>query len=175
MTGEHVTRRVLVSASLAVALILGVSAGAYAYDQLAYRYDHSPTIAAAASESVHELTSRPTTPASGAFRLNHDSPPSSVATNTARSGSQLVDDSLQGLQAGRSSGVRVVDSADELDDLFRQLSVDGTPVSGKTYPGKMVELPDGTTVGVRTTSVSGGPTIDIKLPDGTRMKVHVSQ
>jgi hypothetical protein len=37
----------------------------------------------------------------------------------------------------------------------------------------MVELPDGTKVGLRDVSRSGGKTIDIVLPDGKVIKVHV--
>jgi hypothetical protein len=37
----------------------------------------------------------------------------------------------------------------------------------------MVELPDGTRVGLRDYSTSGGKTIDIFMPDKTRVKVHI--
>ncbi|HLM73581.1 MAG TPA: hypothetical protein VK459_12840 [Polyangiaceae bacterium] len=70
--------------------------------------------------------------------------------------------------AGRHQGlgVKVVNSADELENLFRRLSAGGKPVQGTTYPGgRFVELPDGTTVGIRAGSKSGGPTIDITLSD----------
>jgi RHS repeat-associated protein len=86
-----------------------------------------------------------------------------------------VGDALKGLRAGRSSGVKVVDSVDDLDVLFGRLSSGGNVVEGTTYPGRLVELPDGTTIGLWTGSKSGGPTIDIKLPDGTLQKVHVQQ
>jgi hypothetical protein len=59
--------------------------------------------------------------------------------------------------------------------LFGRLSSSGKAVEGTKYPGRLVELPDGTTVGLRAGSKSGGPTIDIKLPDGTLQKVHVQQ
>jgi RHS repeat-associated protein len=80
---------------------------------------------------------------------------------------------LAELEAGNSSRVSVVQSSEELESLFSKLSQGGTPVES-SYPGELVELPDGTTVGLRGTSSSGGPTIDIKLPDGTIQKVHVS-
>ncbi|NNF56467.1 MAG: RHS repeat-associated core domain-containing protein, partial [Acidimicrobiales bacterium] len=100
----------------------------------------------------------------------------SVASPAAEAaGAQLIDDTVRGLAAGRSPGVSVVNSADELDDLYRLLSVDGTPVSGSTYPGKLVKLPDGSTVGIRPISRSGGPTIDIKLSDGHYLRIHVQQ
>lgn len=78
---------------------------------------------------------------------------------------------------GRNSGVRVVDDEDELRALFDELSVGGvdkTPTTGAyANGGKLVELPDGTRVGLRPTSSDGRPTIDIKYPDDRRMKVHI--
>ena len=91
----------------------------------------------------------------------------------AARGANGVGDVLKGLPAGRSPGVKLVDSADELNGLFGRLSSCGRAVEGSTYPGRLVRLPDGTTVGLRPGSASGGPTIDIKLPDGTLQKVHV--
>ncbi len=88
-------------------------------------------------------------------------------------GTRVVDDAISGLRAGRSPGVRVVESADDLEGLFGRLSRGGTSVEGTKFPGQLVKLPDGTTVGLRAGSKSGGPTIDIKLPDGTLRKVHV--
>jgi hypothetical protein len=78
------------------------------------------------------------------------------------------------LVAGRSAGVYMIPSAADLQALFDELSVGGTKIQN-AYPGQMVKLPDGTTVGIRSTSKSGGPTIDIKLPDDRQLKVHVSQ
>jgi hypothetical protein len=78
------------------------------------------------------------------------------------------------LPKGRSSGVRTVGTDSELGDLYGTLSRGGTPVEVPGYKGSWVELPDGTRVGLREASKSGGRTIDIKLPDGTVQKVHVS-
>jgi hypothetical protein len=69
--------------------------------------------------------------------------------------------------------VRVVESAEELQSLFGRLSSGGKVVQGSSYPGKLVELGDKTTVGLRAVSKSGGPAIDIKLPGGELWKVHV--
>ncbi len=41
------------------------------------------------------------------------------------------------------------------------------------YPGKWVELRDGTRVGIREGSKSGGAAIDIRRPDGSIQKVHI--
>jgi hypothetical protein len=97
------------------------------------------------------------------------------ASSAAPEGTASVEASLSNLATGRSQGVNVVNSIDELNELFGRLIADGRPVEGTTYSGKLVELSDGTTVGLRTVSKSGGPTIDIKLPDGTLRKVHVAQ
>jgi hypothetical protein len=98
-----------------------------------------------------------------------------VACSAAAEGTATVEAGLSNLAAGRSQGVNVVNSIDELNELFSRLIAGGKPVEGTTYPGKLVELSDGTTVGIRTVSKSGGPTIDIKLPDGTLRKVHIAQ
>ncbi len=84
-----------------------------------------------------------------------------------------VESAITALDGGRSAGVYTVSSPDELESLYGELSAGGSPVEG-SYPGESVELPDGTRVGIRPTSGSGGPTIDVRLPDGTNLKVHVS-
>lgn len=44
-----------------------------------------------------------------------------------------------------------------------------------SYKGTQVQLPDGTLVGLRGASKSGGPAIDIRYPDGSTAKIHVGQ
>ena len=83
----------------------------------------------------------------------------------------VIEDVLAGLQAGRSSGVYVVDSPEQLQEVYAELSRGGTPFTS-SYPGEEVRLPDGTRVGIRQTSTSGGPTIDI---NGGVIKVHVAE
>lgn len=56
---------------------------------------------------------------------------------------------------------------------YGDLARGGKPVDVPGYPGKWVERPDGTRVGIRQGSRSGGATIDIRLPDGSTQKVHV--
>jgi len=91
----------------------------------------------------------------------------------AEGGRGAIDDVLGGLRSGRSGRVKIVDSADELVDVFGRLSRGGKSVEGTSYPGRMVELPDGTRVGIRPGSTSGGPTIDIYFPGGGQRKIHV--
>ena len=56
---------------------------------------------------------------------------------------------------------------DPAGSLFDKLSSGGKAVEGSTYPGNMVKLADETSVGLRGSSTSGGPTIDIKFPEGS--------
>jgi hypothetical protein len=100
-------------------------------------------------------------------------PGAEPGSSIAARGASGVGDALKGLRAGSSSRVKLVDSADELEGLFGRLSAGGKPLEGTTYPGRMVQLPDGTKIGIRPGSSSGGPTIDIHPPGGNGWKVHV--
>ncbi|WP_315773524.1 hypothetical protein [Rhodococcoides kroppenstedtii] len=77
--------------------------------------------------------------------------------------------------AGRTSPNRQLDSAREVMDLYEKLATEGRVSNTPGYPGRGVELPDGTQIRLRETSVSGGPTIDIRFPGNPKpVKVHVS-
>jgi hypothetical protein len=82
---------------------------------------------------------------------------------------------LAGLERGRSPGVKVVGSEDELRALYAELSKGGTPVpfTGKAG-GEAVILSDGTRVQIRNGSDTGGATIDV-FREGAKkeMKVHI--
>jgi hypothetical protein len=81
---------------------------------------------------------------------------------------------LSALRRGRSSdpNIRVVDSVTELDALLDELTHHATAVdTGLQWP--MRQLSDGTRIARRPGSASGGPTLDVTLPDHTRWKVHV--
>ncbi len=84
-----------------------------------------------------------------------------------------IDRLLKLLRTGSSSSVRMVDSSEELGKLYEQLSAGGKALPPNTYPGARVELPDGTRVGLRSTSDSGGATIDVEPPSGRVRKVHI--
>jgi RHS repeat-associated protein len=84
-----------------------------------------------------------------------------------------VEDALVGLTPGSSPGVYVVDSPEELQQIYDELSSGGKP-TGSSYSGQEVELSNGTRVGIRETSKSGGPTIDINQA-GIQYKIHVVQ
>lgn len=74
--------------------------------------------------------------------------------------------------AGTSPGIREVSTRKQLDDLFEELSIHGSPTSSR-YPGTGVDLPGGGFVGLRQ-SQRHGPTLDINIP-GLRdvRKIHV--
>ncbi|GAB09158.1 hypothetical protein GOARA_029_00220 [Gordonia araii NBRC 100433] len=80
------------------------------------------------------------------------------------------------LRKGKNRGVYVVPSEEEIQSLYDRLSRGGveiTPDSGYYKNGHMVRLPDGTTVGYRPESGSGGATLDVVYPNGRKAKVHV--
>lgn len=80
---------------------------------------------------------------------------------------------LRALPAGNSSGVRVVNSSTELNQVYTFLARGGSPVEMSSYRGVMTVRPDGVRVGMRSNSTSGGPTIDIFDLSGPIGKVHV--
>ncbi len=75
---------------------------------------------------------------------------------------------------GSSEAVRMVETEAELRDIFKQMSQGGTDVAAKNYDGRMVQFPDGTRVGLRESSKSGGATIDI-FGGGKAAKIHFDQ
>ncbi|HLI37207.1 MAG TPA: hypothetical protein VKV80_07675 [Streptosporangiaceae bacterium] len=129
----------------------------------------SPASAGTRGEAAAAMA--PTNPATGTARAAGTGAPALGDSGTASSEGS-VRAAVSRLDAGRNAGVSVAHSTEQLDSLFGELSHGGTPVES-SYPGKLVKLTDGTTVGLRGTSASGGPTIDIRYPDGERMKVHV--
>ena len=101
------------------------------------------------------------------------------ANNAGSSGSQggggapkSVDGVLGELRSGRTPPNLEVDTPQELNEVFNDLAKDGSPVKS-SYPGQLVETPDGTRVGLRDASKSGGATIDVFKPDGSYVKVHL--
>jgi RHS repeat-associated protein len=118
-----------------------------------------------------EVTEAPT--AERLIEEGSNGAPAAAEAQAAASSASSVQNALSALDAGRSTGVRVVQSAEDLGNLFDELSEGGTPVESSGYPGKLVQPADGTTVGLRAESASGGPAIDIKLPTGELLKVHV--
>ncbi len=77
----------------------------------------------------------------GAGKVDEVAEAVSATTQSAKG----IEDALEGLPTGRSRGVRTVNSSSELDDQFVEMTTGGKPLKGTTYPGQLVELPDGTT------------------------------
>lgn len=84
-----------------------------------------------------------------------------------------VESTMQGLPKGNSPGVRTVSNVGELNQTFDVMTEGGSPSQWPGYNGKVVRLPDGTEVGLRVGSKSGGETIDIRVPGKTPTKVHI--
>jgi RHS repeat-associated protein len=80
---------------------------------------------------------------------------------------------VRALPHGKQGHVRLA-TKDELEEIFRHAQEKGKPVSKpSTYPGPEVELPDGTRVGRRDSSKTGGPAIDIKPPNEKKITIHL--
>ncbi|MBC8071671.1 MAG: hypothetical protein IAG13_25325 [Deltaproteobacteria bacterium] len=65
------------------------------------------------------------------------------------------------------SGAQIRELPGGLSDaqtLFDQLAAGGEIVTGTKFPGTLVRLPNGGTVGLRPVSTSGPPTIDVRVP-----------
>lgn len=88
-----------------------------------------------------------------------------------------VVETVNGLtKKSRGKGVRETDSLEELTEVFEKITGGGEIVDPPaTYDnGEYVRLPDGTEIGMRQDSKSGGPTIDIKRGDtGRKIKIHL--
>ena len=87
-----------------------------------------------------------------------------IARTAGEEAASSVAESLSGLEAGKRSGVLLVSSDAELQGIWDSLAAEGKPVQWQGYNGEAVELPDGTMIGIRQTSSSDGPTIDINQP-----------
>jgi RHS repeat-associated protein len=96
-----------------------------------------------------------------------------IASLLTREGLPAIDDLLAGLDKGDNANVYQVDTPEELQTLYDKLSRGGEPDTPPKYKGEMVKFPDGTTVGLRNDSTSGGPTVDINRPGQDEVKIHL--
>ena len=96
-----------------------------------------------------------------------------IAGIAGKEATASVVEALSALEAGDSPDVFVVSSDAELQSLWDALSAEGTPVSWSTYDGQAVRLPNGTTIGIRETSRTGGRTIDINQPGQPQVRIHI--
>jgi hypothetical protein len=67
-------------------------------------------------------------------------------------------------EPGTSPRIRMLPGGPaEAEAMFHELSKGGKVITGTKYPGTRVSLPDGGTIGYRSTSTSGPPTIDVAI------------
>ncbi|MFE4194428.1 hypothetical protein ACFRJ9_01045 [Paenarthrobacter sp. NPDC056912] len=85
-----------------------------------------------------------------------------------------IDDVLSRLPEGIQPGFKTVKNDAELKAVYDSLAPNSTPILNRTnYDGTWVRRPDGSEIGLRNTSDTGGRTIDIVYPDKTYVKVHI--
>ncbi len=96
-----------------------------------------------------------------------------INTSGERSGGFRSLNILSDLTKGSNKDVWVVSNYNQLEAVFSHLSIGGRDITPISYNGKMVLMPDGTKVGLRLSSSSGGETIDIFPPNGRPKKVHI--
>lgn len=140
----------------------------YAYDaavQLSSAMPSSVDPTTAAVRAIGQLGRSATDPSRGSAVF--------VAADTATTGGRSVDGVLNGLSKGKNSGVWTVPDQSTLQSTFDDLAQGGTRTTWKNYNGPAYELPDGTQIGLRGSSTSGGPTIDIRVPGQDPLKIHI--
>ena len=76
-------------------------------------------------------------------------------------------------EPGKNPPYRQVDTSAEVSSIYDKMASEGRVLDVGRYPGTGVVLPDGTELRYRQDSKSGGPTVDIRYPDGSIVKVHV--
>ncbi|MEC4720258.1 hypothetical protein RY831_13935 [Noviherbaspirillum sp. CPCC 100848] len=74
---------------------------------------------------------------------------------------------------GKSGQAFNIGSETELNALFEKITTEAKHVTAK-YDGTMKVLPDGTRIGLRNVSTTGGQTIDVFPISGKPYKVHVN-
>lgn len=106
--------------------------------------------------------------------------PTSALDDVVRSADDILapDGTRIGTAGSRSSIREVSGGLDDAQALFTDLSQGGTVVTGSTYPGTLVQLPNGGgTIGIRTTMTNSPGTIaniDVNIPgiDITKIKFN---
>ncbi|MGM1017304.1 MAG: hypothetical protein ACQEW8_07185 [Actinomycetota bacterium] len=96
-----------------------------------------------------------------------------IASSLAGGVAPSVEDVFRTLAPGKNSHVRTVRSDAELEALYQSLTKGGTIFERPGYNGQWIRRPDGTTVGLRNKSGSGGRTIDVERPGEDPWKVHI--
>lgn len=77
-------------------------------------------------------------------------------------------------ERGEQKRNRQLPNDEAVRDLADDVMEGGTPIQRGDYPGRWVVAADGTKIGLREESDSGGPTIDVERRDGRTWKIHRS-
>lgn len=134
----------------------------------------SPAIAAGKPDALFNGLSEMRNEARYASRTRLESLAKKAGTGAADDVVRPVDDVIGGLPKGRQTHVWVVRSDAELQAVYDDLVGEAQAVSGRgSYNGSWVVRSDGVEVGLRSASRTGGRTVDIVRPDGTRTVVHI--
>jgi hypothetical protein len=74
----------------------------------------------------------------------------------------------------KSGNAYNVSSEENLNALYNDITFGASPTEAKGYNGLMKVLPDGTLIGLRNSSATGGATIDVFPAAGKNYKVHIA-
>jgi len=118
----------------------------------------------------HDAIVRSMTSLLGAATAAFNPAPPSETIAKASTGAEILRD-LQGFPTGKSAPNRQA-SEPEIRDFFERHARGGQDVTSDNYPGKLVRLPDGTLIGLREGSRSGGVTVDVTVGTKSR-KLHL--
>ncbi|CPW51689.1 Hypothetical protein ERS075595_00886 [Mycobacteroides abscessus] len=101
--------------------------------------------------------------------------PAPPPTKTAKDVHEAFDPLPRGDGKSLTRDVRNMPSSNEVRDSFNRLTQGAPNGPSSNYPGDQRILSDGTILGLRQNTNSGGPGIDVKYPDGSDQFVHVSK
>ncbi|MFC5137042.1 hypothetical protein ACFPK1_02265 [Actinomycetospora rhizophila] len=76
-------------------------------------------------------------------------------------------------EPGKNRNVRQLPTSGDVEALYEDLADGAEPTSWTNYSGRVVRLSDGTEIGLRDEARSPGTTIDARLPNGERWKIHI--
>ncbi|MEB3031297.1 hypothetical protein KV113_06965 [Mycolicibacter sp. MYC340] len=76
------------------------------------------------------------------------------------------------LPPGRHPNVKVLETSEQIRQLYDELTQNATPIPPGSYPGEWKVLEDGTKIGFRTDSKFGGPTTEVWYP-GSKDSVDI--
>jgi hypothetical protein len=103
-----------------------------------------------------------------------DDPPLTPADGRGPHNADDVFRIVDPLPPGKQPNVRELPTSDQIRALYDWLAQNGVPAPPSSYKGTESVLPDGTRIGIREDSSSGGTTVDINFGDGREgMKVHL--